>query len=101
MQLPSSLLARTAQDVPIAKTEEEVKELSATAYPNPFTSEITVFKGSVEAREVNVYDHTGRHIRTIQFEDGLSETNIEMKDLPKGIYFLSKGTTRMRVLKKD
>ncbi len=96
---PSS--ARTAQDVPIAKTEEEVKELSATAYPNPFTSEITVFKGSVEAREVNVYDHTGRHIRTIQFEVGLSETNIEMKDLPKGIYFLSIGTTRMRVLKKD
>jgi predicted esterase len=91
---------RTTADVSLDETED-VEKAKVTAYPNPFIDQITVSRGSTEAREVRLYDHTGKIVKTIGFADGASEANMELRDMPKGIYFISVGNTRIRVLKKE
>lgn len=100
-QIPApSSSGRISRDGAIVKTDD-VEKAKVTAYPNPFIDEITVSRGSTDSREVRLYDHTGNIVNTVEFADGATETSMELRDVPKGIYFISVGNTRIRVLKKE
>jgi predicted esterase len=99
--------ARMREDEAIAESEIEEEtsnkedSYQVAVYPNPFTDRITVAKGSLQGKEIKVYNHTGLLIKLIEPSMVGDDATIELKDLPKGIYYLSIGETKVRLLKKD
>ena len=98
----NSSSARLSKNVDVSMSESEKEIITTsevTVYPNPFSDRISVSKGSLEAGEIKIYDHMGQLVKTIEVRT--METSIELYDLPGGIYYMSIGTTKVRLLKKE
>ncbi len=57
----------------------------SAAYPNPFTSKLTIENSDAEM--IAVYNALGENIRTIALPKGQTKTEIDGRDLKQGIYF--------------
>ena len=68
-------------------------------YPNPFVNQITISGKNMIVNEVDIYDYSGKKVRSIQWKG--KSTNLE--GLPSGLYILKiktdKGTTARKMLK--
>ena len=81
--------------IPISITCDEkfgnVSDVFVSAYPNPGYQYIDINVGNAEnfaeGYAINLYDHTGRHIRQITSSDEIYTLN--RNDLPAGIYYYS------------
>ena len=89
---PNTILTQGFQQLITVKTIEENLELQVTIsiYPNPTSDVITIacngpFEGEIRVLLVN---SVGRPVRSDFIETSMSEKQIDMKDLPAGIYFL-------------
>jgi hypothetical protein len=97
----SSSSARISQDASIPENDEVIINSTGVAvYPNPFSDRINVSKGSLQSNEIRIFDHMGMLVKTIEVKSTM-ETSIELQDLPRGIYYMSIGTTKIRLLKKE
>lgn len=94
--------ARVTQDVAAVAGDVAKEEASGVSvYPNPFTDKISVSKGALQGEEIRIYNHTGLLIKKIESSNLNADESIELEDLPKGIYYLSIGATKIRLLKKE
>ncbi|MBE6330176.1 MAG: T9SS type A sorting domain-containing protein [Bacteroidales bacterium] len=68
-------------------------ERNISVYPNPTTNVLHI-KGITEDEKVNLYNQDGKLIKSCQ------ETEINMDDLPQGLYLLKVNTKVFKVVKK-
>ena len=81
--------------IPISITCDEkfgnVSDVFVSAYPNPAPEYIDIDVGNAEnfanGYTIDLYDHTGRHIRHITASDEIY--TLHRNDLPSGIYYYS------------
>ncbi|MBK7038232.1 MAG: T9SS type A sorting domain-containing protein [Bacteroidetes bacterium] len=81
--------------IPISITCDEkygnVSDVFVSAYPNPASQYIDIDVGNAEnfanGYTIDLYDHTGRHIRQITASDEIY--TLHRNDLPAGIYYYS------------
>ena len=71
-------------------------------YPNPFSSEISIrLPDNVDqAMPLQLYDHTGKHVKTIGYTAG-GLHNLQMSDIQKGLYVLKIGRFHVRLIKEE
>jgi predicted esterase len=91
--------ARKADPTTIEAPQDETNSSGLAVYPNPFTDRISVTHTTLQTETVRIYNHLGALVKTI--EPGGAADAIDVKDLPKGIYYLSVGETKVRLLKRD
>lgn len=68
-------------------------ERNISVYPNPTTNVLHI-KGITKDEKVNLYNQEGKLIKSCQ------ETEINMDDLPQGLYLLKVNTKVFKVVKK-
>jgi len=89
---PNTILTQGFQQQITVKTIEENLELQVTIslYPNPTSDVITIAcDGPLEGEiRVLLVNSVGRPVRSDFIETSMSEKQIDLKDLPAGIYFL-------------
>ncbi|MBO6516320.1 MAG: T9SS type A sorting domain-containing protein [Bacteroidia bacterium] len=56
-------------------------------YPNPAQDMVTLENNSFEVRTIEIYDQLARVVRTVEV-NALSETDIDLANLTKGVYFV-------------
>ena len=79
-------------DLQEAKTDLSV-------FPNPFADRFTML-GSVLENEVRVYDFGGRLVSRHGAQPGRERLNLDLSDLPDGIYFLITSDSTYRMVKQ-
>ena len=75
-----------------------LSEANLSIYPNPTQEQITISRGLEEEQEVVIYDQLGRVVHTLNIQ-GLS-TQIDISDLPSGLYLVRVGTQTQKLLKR-
>jgi predicted esterase len=78
--------------------EPTAKELSV--YPNPFTNSIMIDLDSKGTQRIDIVDPMKSTIKSY-FTNGTDQVNIDVSDLAPGVYYLSIGNTKIRILKKE
>jgi hypothetical protein len=79
------------QKLIITAVEENLEEpVKVTIYPNPTSETIKILFETVTDKEISVYllDAQGKLVKTDQIEATVLEKQIDMQDLPAGIYYL-------------
>lgn len=79
-------------------TESTASEISA--YPNPFTNQLSIDLNGKKSNRIDIVDPLNFNVRSY-YTDGKDEVKIDVSDLPPGVYYLSVGTAKIRLLKKD
>jgi hypothetical protein len=71
-------------------------------YPNPTNHKITVAGNALELSKINVTNSFGKQLQTLSFEahNGSTEVEIDLSELPSGIYFIHTATQVKKVIKK-
>jgi hypothetical protein len=71
-------------------------------YPNPTNHKITVAGDALELAKINVTNSFGKQLQTLSFEahNGSTEVEIDLSELPSGIYFIHTATQVKKVIKK-
>ena len=68
-------------------------------YPNPVSDQLTITSKNMMVNEVNIYDHTGRMVKNIQWNG----KSTRLSNLAPGMYILriktDQGTTARKILK--
>lgn len=68
---------------------DEFLNSALSVYPNPVNIELKIKKvQNVNLNEAEIFDITGRHIRTIDLTQNVSEKTISLNSIFKGIYFI-------------
>ncbi|MEO5570135.1 MAG: T9SS type A sorting domain-containing protein [Bacteroidia bacterium] len=77
------------------ETESEIAEISANIFPNP-TSDFLNVESSEELRSLTLFDLQGKTVMQNQVEGEVFTHQVNISNLPKGIYFLrvNDGTTQ-------
>ncbi|PHR47772.1 MAG: hypothetical protein COA32_07410 [Fluviicola sp.] len=75
---------------PNADLETESKDDDLIVYPNPSSSEITVKNIPLTAnvKAINIYDPTGRIVKTVDVNNNSKSINISVEELSNGFYYL-------------
>jgi hypothetical protein len=79
------------QKLIITNVEENLEEpVNVTIYPNPTSETIKILFETVTDKEISVYllDAQGKLVKTDKIETTILEKQIDMQDLPAGIYYL-------------
>jgi Leucine-rich repeat (LRR) protein len=84
--------------------ENLLEDISATVYPNPNNGKFTInfnnnFIGEIT---INIHSAAGAKLKTIKLNKSTSEMsyNVDMGNMPKGIYFIDLQTIKYKVVKK-
>jgi len=75
-------------------------ELRITVYPNPTTGELYIQSSKFKVQSVEVYDVYGRKQKSRKAEEQKGKWNMDISDLPNGIYFVKIYTEDGVVVKK-
>ena len=68
---------------------DELLNSALSVYPNPVNIELKIKKiQNVNLNEAEIFDITGRHIRTVDLKQNVSEKTISLNGISKGIYFI-------------
>lgn len=69
------------------------------AYPNPF-SDLISFSTSDNIKSIEIYNALGQLVKNVELIGSISEISLDMRNLPKGIYFAKiKGETKSSIQK--
>ena len=64
-----------------------LKQLPQASYPNPATEQVTITTGGQKA-QATFYDAAGTARKTVQLSDESDRTEVNVRDLPTGLYHL-------------
>jgi predicted esterase len=94
--IPSAKLYLTDDTMAMMRTTQET---SLSVYPNPFTSKLTLdLKGNTSGTVKLV---SGMNFsRSFTIPKGASEVDIDVSDIPPGVYYLISGSKTIRILKE-
>lgn len=85
-----------------AVSVEEVDPLSdLTISPNPFSNELKLDGLESKIEKVEVYDLTGKIVKTVILDENISETTLDTSELEKGMYMLSLFGKEGEILKSE
>lgn len=73
-----------------APLAQNARSLELTAFPNPFSSDVSVvFEGTEGSGQLVIFDLSGRAVRTVTVSTsaGQNQLTVEASDLPAGAYF--------------
>ena len=75
---------------------------SWNVYPNPATDKITIesLDANAEMKSLELYDITGKLIKSINYETISLSQSIDIADLQSGVYVLNIQTDKNRIIKK-
>lgn len=77
-------------DVATSVNEAAMPEVSASAYPNPATNNVTIDLANITERStLRITDALGQTVKTVQVNAGETNVRISTADLRSGIYFYS------------
>jgi hypothetical protein len=79
------------QDIWITDVEKNIDSpVKITVFPNPASDNINILFDEPTDTEVNVYllDSQGKLLKTGVIENATSETEMNLQDIPAGIYYL-------------
>jgi len=94
--IPSAKLYLTDDSTAMGRTAEET---SLSVFPNPFTSKITLdLKGNTGT--VKLVNGTNFTSKSIAIPQGATEMEIDVSELPPGVYYLISGSKSIRILKE-
>jgi hypothetical protein len=93
--IPTSLAKPYA--IPQEQGQSGASTLPFTAYPNPTTAYITL-EGLAPAKEVTVYNATGRAVQ--RFTPQSSTHGLNLSTLSSGLYVLRQGTRTIRIVRE-
>ncbi len=71
-----------------------------TLYPNPAKNNIGLAMRGIQASEVRIYNITGKEVKTLSVAKGQQKMDIDIADLPDGIYILRVSTPQGWAVKK-
>lgn len=71
-------------------------------YPNPATDKVSIesIDASAELKSVDIYDITGKRLKSINYETFSQTKSIDIADLPSGMYVLTIQTDKAVITKK-
>ena len=80
---------------------QEVNAREFALYPNPAKSFVTLeFEALKENTLLQILDINGRRVRTLDLKAGIETLQIDVSDLPKGIYTVMIGNTTKKLIVK-
>jgi len=82
------------------KTEDAFINKVLMVYPNPFTDNLTVDTKGEKVNRIDIIDPVKSIIKSY-YTDGADRVVIDVSDLPPGMYYLSVGKNKIRVLKEE
>ncbi|WP_347219514.1 T9SS type A sorting domain-containing protein [Chryseobacterium sp.] len=82
-------------NIVLATSENKVSKKEVSIYPNPTNGPLSIH--SEKAAEAKIYSVDGKILKAVQVQKGSNEINIS--DLPKGIYFIKTATESTKVIK--
>ena len=78
---------------------QEVNAREFALYPNPAKSFVTLeFEALDENTLLQILDINGRRVRTLDLKAGIETLQIDVSDLPKGIYTVMLGNTTKKLI---
>lgn len=87
------------KNAPVGIEETEATTLSLVVFPNPTTSEVSVFMNEYELEsEIDVYDLNGKQVLTKAVDGAV--TTIPASILPNGMYIVKSGERTAKFIKK-
>jgi hypothetical protein len=92
--LTTSAMTTTVQTIctPASVTEEEIKNVAVSIFPNPFTSSLSIkLDENYKSAELQIFNITGALVKHIDLT--AQTTTIGTNDLPAGIYFYKISTS--------
>lgn len=99
-QFPGSWMIRPVvnYDEPLVNALSHSENIECSIYPNPCSDYITVGFQDHQQRIISIFDMSGRKVKTKTLSERI--INIDIKDLPEGIYFIEIFNGSRRVVKK-
>ena len=87
------------KNTPVGIDETDATTLSLVVFPNPTTSEVSVFMNEYELEsEIDVYDLNGKQVLTKAVEGAV--TTLPASTLPNGMYIVKSGERTAKFIKK-
>ena len=87
------------KNAPVGIEETDATTLSLVVFPNPTTSEVSVFMNEYELEsEIDVYDLNGKQVLTKAVEGAV--TTLPASTLPNGMYIVKSGERTAKFIKK-
>ena len=80
--------------------DEQIKNNGIIFYPNPVTTILTFDNSKVKSKNAALYSSTGKKVSSFLFNSFVTNQDIDVSKLAKGIYFLKVGTSLVKVIKK-
>ena len=78
---------------------QEVNAREFALYPNPAKSFVTLeFETLQENTLLQILDINGRRVRTVELKAGIETLQIDVSDLPKGVYTIMLGNTTKKLI---
>ena len=78
---------------------QEVNAKEFALYPNPAKRFVTLeFETLEENTLLQIFDINGRRVRTLDLKAGIETLQIDVSDLPKGIYTVMIGNTTKKLI---
>lgn len=78
-------------------TSSDVKLM---VYPNPFTAKVTIDTKGNTSGVITLINGTDLTTRTISIPAGAKEIEVDLSDIPAGVYYITSGSKTTRVLKE-
>ena len=83
----------------LASSLQEVNAREFALYPNPAKSFVTLeFEALKENTLLQILDINGRRVRTFDLKAGVETLQIDLGDLPKGVYTIMLGNTTKKLI---
>ena len=87
------------KNAPVGIDETDATTLSLVVFPNPTTSDVSVFMNEYELEsEIDVYDLNGKQVLSKAVESAV--TTLPASTLPNGMYIVKSGTRTAKFIKK-
>lgn len=95
--IPSARLYLT-DDSSMMRTREEP---TLSVYPNPFSRKVTIDLKGNSTHAIQLVNGKDLSTRLIAVPEGATEIEIDLSDLPAGVYYLNAGSKSIRILKEN
>ena len=85
-----SLVSEPSEPYTITIVDDAIEELTTSfgIYPNPASSEVKITTDMNGEADVNIYDMTGRKVKSLRVDD-INNATINISDMEKGVYLIN------------
>ncbi len=82
-------------------TQEQLKTLDLKIFPNPVkNNKVTLEMNTEKIAEIRLVNIVGKEVLKKNFESGINEYQMQLDDIPKGIYLVQVKTTENKSIVK-